>query len=206
MNTIKAIKDPEIIKLTLNSEATKKKWIENEEKSWIKSKLDGIQLKIVWKKQGAYKNHSRFFHEFEKKIIFSLRNYRSSQKVLRNFVWEETQPLEWRSTTRWNLLSAPRSYKLFALIERSGHDASKDFWPIGYPVTEKKSFMFVIAWVVICETYIAWQKMWLSGQNDCKDLTFWQRLTERQHQMISYSFHHLHRSRKLIIRQFQHRS
>lgn len=56
------------------------------------------------------------------------------------------------------------------------------------------------------KSYIACQQVRLACQNDGKDLTLWQRLAERQHQVISNGFHHLHGAGELIVGQVQHRS
>lgn len=48
--------------------------------------------------------------------------------------------------------------------------------------------------------------MWFASENDGEDLASWQSFTERQHQMIANSFHHLYSARKLIVWKVQHRT
>lgn len=51
------------------------------------------------------------------------------------------------------------------------------------------------------QTYITSQQVRLSRQNDGENLALGQCLAERQHQMISNGFHHLHGAGELIVGQ-----
>lgn len=53
-------------------------------------------------------------------------------------------------------------------------------------------------------TYIAWQHVRLSREHDSEYLALGQCLAERQHEVISDSFHHLHGPGELIVGQVEH--